>query len=308
MTFDELEKTRVVYKSKVAKIRNWAFAIATIALVLLGFPALRSGSGFAAFAVLFYIFFFIFIVTIIVIAFATRKEAAAYSRAYKAYFVSRSLSATFSNVTYIPNQGMPYEVISRTGMMYMGDRYNSNDFVSGNYKNISFCQADVHIEREDKDSDGDTTYVTTFRGRWMIFDFHRDFAFNLQVAHKNFGSSRAYYGKGQRKFEKIEVESPTFNKKFVIYGQDGFEAFYILDPAFIERIEKLGDECGGRIMLCFINQKLHIALYNGKDAFEPPRYSKPIDEKAEFEKVSHDIKAITNFVDDLNLDKNVFKK
>ena len=40
-----------------------------------------------------------------------------------------------------------------------------------------------------------------------------------------------------------------------------------------------------------------VALDDGKDAFEPPKFTKPIDEKQEMAKVREDIKVITDFVD-----------
>ena len=38
------------------------------------------------------------------------------------------------------------------------------------------------------------------------------------------------------------MESIDFNKKFKIYAEDGFEAFYLLDPSFILKIEKVSAE------------------------------------------------------------------
>ena len=72
-------------------------------------------------------------------------------------------------------------------MMDTGDIYSSNDYVEGKYKGILFRQSDVHIQNESTDSDGNTTYTTVFRGRWMIFDFNKPFKANVEVAQKNFG-------------------------------------------------------------------------------------------------------------------------
>lgn len=53
---------------------------------------------------------------------------------------------------------------------------------------------------------------------------------------------------------------------------------------------------------------LIIALNDGKDSFEPPKASKPIDERAELAKIHADIKIITDFVNQLSLDRKLFKK
>lgn len=117
-----------------------------------------------------------------------------YIKAYKDYFVLKGLKEIFTNLKYDPDSGMPRDTIANTHMMNMGDVYNSNDFVSGKYKNVAFKQADVHIQKEyeSTDSDGHTTteYVTIFRGRWMVFDFNKEFKANVQVAQKGFGNNR----------------------------------------------------------------------------------------------------------------------
>ena len=61
-------------------------------------------------------------------------------------------------------------------------------------------------------------------------------------------------------------------------------------------------------MLCFIDNKLHVALYDNKDMFEPPNPLKTLDEQAEFSKIYQDIRAVTDYVDFLKLDRKLFHK
>ena len=163
------------------------------------------------------------------------------------------------------------------------------------------------IQEEHTDSDGDTYYVTIFKGRWMIFEFPKKFAYRIEVAQKGFPANKVpRNGTNGRKFEKQSIESPTFHKKFKIYADDGFETFYVLDPALIDRIEKLSENINGKLLLCFIDNKLHVGLHNNKDAFEPPSPLKKLDATKENEKITGDLKTITDFVDYLKLDKNIF--
>ena len=244
----------------------------------------------------------------IVAYFATRKDAAAYQKIYKAHFVERALQEVFTDLSYSHEAGMPAEALASTEMISLGDIYTSNDFTSGKYKDTSFRQADVHIQEEHSDSDGDTRYVTIFKGRWIEFEFPKAFNFRLEVAQKWFGATRVPKGKNGRKFEKFQTESPTFNKKFKIYAEDGFEVFYILDPALIDHIENLTNVHKGKFLLCFIEQKLSVAIYDNNDAFEPPNPLKSIDEAKEKAKVTSEIKLITDFVDFLRLDHKLFRK
>lgn len=245
----------------------------------------------------------------IVSYFTTRKDAKTYKNLYKSYFVAKSLSEVFTDVKYNHEMGMPKEVLKSTEMIRTGDIYQSNDYLTAKYHDVALSQADVTIQERHTDSDGNTTYVTIFKGRWVVYEFPKKFDFRLQVVQKWFTASKKASKNPEtgRKFKKISTESPTFNQKFRIYAEDDFEAFYLLDPAFIDHIEQLSNSQKGKIMLCFKDNQLHIAIYDKKDAYEPPSPFKVIDEAKEFAKVKDEIKTITDYVDFLKLDRKLFK-
>lgn len=298
MTFQELENLRIAYHKKSRK-----FLIGG----LIGFGIIFIPSFITAFLVVIFPLFFFAVIFYIFIALAScHKEHAAYISAYKDYFVRTSLEKTFDNITY-HESGSLYA--PSYNFIRSGDHYHSNDYISGTYQGINFSQADVHIEDEYRDSDGHTHTTTVFRGRYMIFDFNRNFEDRMQIVSKKFHVARIKRtGKLFHKTEKHEVESPTFNKNFKIYGEDGAEVFYILDPAFIDRIERLYADLQRPLMIGFDHQQMHIAVDRLADSFEPPRASKPLDETKEVAKITKDIHLITSFVDDLRLHTYSFKK
>ena len=253
--------------------------------------------------------FFLLGATIIVTSLFNRKLRDEYHKAYKGYFIERNLRAVFSNLEYSHELGLPPSFLYNTGMINTGDRYRSNDYVRARFKNVAFCQADVHIEVEDTDSDGDTHYYTIFRGRFMVFEFPKEFNFKLALVGKKFAAFKksGRDKKTGRKLEKFATESPTFNKLIKAYAEDGFEAFYLLDPKIIATIEDITTRYDGRVALFFCNNQLIIGLNNGKDSFEPPRPFRPIDEAKEDAKVASEIKIITDFVDSLSLNRKLFK-
>lgn len=309
MKFEDVENARVRYKDKLTRTSLITVSILFV-LALIVFFAI-TGANFSIVTILPALFMsaiFVFAITAIVVAIATRKEAAEYKKAYKAYFVEQNLAKTFTNLQYQHEAGLNKQTLAATQMINTGDRYSSNDLTMGKYKNVNFTQADAHIEEEYTDSDGDTHYTTIFRGRFMIFEFPKKFNFKLEVVSKFFGVGKVPGRNPQtgRKFEKFEVESIDFNKRFKIYAEDGFETFYLLDPSFILKIEKVSTEYDKKMIFCFVGNKLYVGINEGKDSFEPPRPSKPIDEQLEIEKVSHDIKVITDFVDELRLDRKIF--
>ena len=276
-----------------------------LSLCLLAFILITKNLQLIIFEV--FIIILVLLVTYIIYSIPYSK----YKVIYKKVFVEKALNTVFTNLVYYPELGLDESIIRNTEMMDMGDRYESNDYFSGKYKNISVEQADVEIKelRETKDSDGNTNthYVTIFKGKWMIFDFNKSFKANMQVKTKDFYNSRISNWGKEIKFNKIKLEDEEFNSLFKIYAQDEEEAFYILTPQFMDKIKKVANTVSGSLLFCFIDNKLHIGLNNNNDSFEPRLLSNPSDDEIKNSIIS-DIKEITNFVDQLSLDNDLFKK
>lgn len=296
MSVEELE----ILRKKANKIKQIGTLITVIAIIL-GFILTKS----------FVLIFFVLILGLLITTFLASGPTRKFVLAFKQTFVLKSLQSVFTDLVYKPEKGLPEFIIRDTQMMDMGDRYSSNDYFSGKYKDITVIQSDVHIEEEhtSTDSDGTTTtsWVTIFKGKWMIFDFNKTFKNNIQVCQKGFGNSKLSNWNSEMKYKKVMMEDQQFNKDFVVYSRDEHEAFYILTPALIEKIKNLSNSISGRLLFCFIDNKLHIGLYDGKDSFEP-NIRKKVDEEKIINEINKDIKLITNFVDELNLDNDLFRK
>ncbi len=298
---DKLEEI----KNKIKKRYIMGIAITIVAMILLALIIPN-----------FIIPFIIFIpfIGVLVTVISTSKLNAEYRKIFKSTFVQKALQKKFTDLIYIPNEGIPYQTIASTEMMNMGNRYHSEDYISARYKDIKFEQSDVHIQEEQESTDSDghttTTYVTIFKGRWMIFDFNKIFKANVQIAQKGFGNSRVkrFFGKKEERFKQVMMESESFNKKFKVFAQNEHDAFYIITPFLMERIEKLDEENKGKLLFCFIDNRLHIGIYDNKNSFEPGSVFKKISEEEILTEISKDIELITQFVDELNLNNDLFKK
>ena len=294
MNIEELEKLR-------KKARN-TYIIGALVIIIISIIMFSTFKHIAA-------IFIPAIFGIAILAFFGGKPKDEFTKAYKQVFVLKALSSVFTDLVYEPNRGIASSTISETGMMNMGDRFSSNDFISGKYKNINVMLSDVHIEEEHEttDSDGNTSryWVTIFLGRWMIFDFNKTFKANVQVCEKGFGNSKLGNFFSDSPYKKVEMEDTDFNKTFKTYAQDEHEAFYILTPHLMEKIKKLNDMIKGKILFCFVDNKLHVGLYNNKDSFEHSVFSKK-NEELVIKDISSDIKMITDFVDELSLDNDLF--
>lgn len=299
MTFSDVEKAREAYHKKTKK--GWRYtAIATIIAAALGCIFFPVTGLFSIIPVCFFAFFAL-IIGIIIIALTTREEAEAYRKSYKSYFVEQNLRKIFTNLSYDHQEGLDKSLLRQTGMVNTGDAYVSNDLTVARYRTTKFIQADATIQEAHTDSDGNTTYTIIFRGRFMFFEFPKKFDYKLELIGKKFYSYLIPKkdAKTGRKMQKISTESTDFNRNFKIYGQDGFESFYLLDPAMIDKIDRLAARYGYKVLLGFIDNTLLVALDDGKDSFEPPKANKPIDESAELAKINNDIRVITDFVDEI---------
>jgi len=250
------------------------------------------------------VLFFVMVIAFIIMAIKQRK----YRSLYKDFYVRHSINQVFSDANYNPNKGISFDTIASTKMLNMGDRFESSDYVSGKYKNVPFELSDVHIQEVVVISNGKTTtttYTTIFKGRWMIFDFNKTFKSNIKVAAKNFFGGRSTIFS---KLQRVKMESEEFNKKFYVFGDNEHDVFYILTPQLMEKIEELSDSIGGRVMLCFINSKLHVALNNGRDYFEPNSIFSNKSDDDIVGQINNEIRQITMFIDKLDIDTDIFKE
>ncbi|MDY4237246.1 MAG: DUF3137 domain-containing protein [Bacilli bacterium] len=236
------------------------------------------------------------------------KDIKIFNKEYKNIYVLNFLKQNFENIIYKPEEGITKKEIKKYNTLNLGDKFTSNDYICGTYKNVKFEQSDIHIqekyEEEDKDGNKIITWETTFEGRYMIFDFNKNFKSNVQVISNDFIKRSLPHIKNNK---KVKLEDIEFNKMFKIYSEIEHDAFYILTPHFMEKIKKLYKELDAPIKLTFMENKLHVAVNNGEDSFEY-NVLNPINEEEIEQDIIKDIKLITDFVNELNLDNDLFKK
>lgn len=252
-------------------------------------------------------FFMAIIIPLIIGSFFLNSGRRKIKNAYKNIVVLESLKNTFSDVYYEPNNGINEQILRNTAMIRMGDKYYSNDYISAKYKNIPFIASDILIEDERSDSDGHTYAVTLFKGQWFIFDFNKSFKADLQICEKGFMNNRRRLFSEDR-LKKVELEDINFNKEFNVYAQNELDAFYVLTPNTMEKIKEVENKVTGKLLFCFIDNKLHVGLYNNKDLFEYKNIYKSINLEKEKSNVLQDMKNITEFVDILDLDNDLFRR
>lgn len=309
MTIEELKslQSNIIKKNKkydlIGRIIIGILIVISVFVILIGKIKLYFGL-----TIIFIELIFSMIILTIIKSAVNGEDIKTFYKVFKNIFVLKSLQHFFGNIDYKPEEGFSEEYIETIGMLDTGDRYYSNDYISGSYKNIKFEQSDIHIEEkhEEEDDDGNKREVweTTFMGRLMVFDFNKNFKANIQVVSLGFNANTLPWGKN---FCRVKMEDIEFNKRFVVFAENEHEAFYILTPHFMEKLKETVQKLNCGIMFAFVDNRLHIAINNGEDSFEYNVF-KPINEQEIEENITKDIKIITDFIDELDLDNNLFKK
>ncbi|MBQ6106210.1 MAG: DUF3137 domain-containing protein [Lachnospiraceae bacterium] len=250
------------------------------------------------------------IAVIVAIVLIYKKKVSKYRKEYRSYykdvFVKKMILQAIPDAVYEPYQGFPKAVISGTALMAMGNVYSSEDYIRGTFNGVSFERADVLIQDETTDSEGNTSTTTYLRGRWMIFESNKTFQGDLQIIQKGFNFANRRKGFFTKKADRRHVfktEDESFNKEFQCLCQDEGEAFYLLTPGVMQGLKRLAAAMDGKIMVGFVDNKMHVAVNSKKDSLEPP-WRTITDE--DINEVTREINAITSFVVSMNLDRKIF--
>ena len=239
------------HRQQVCKKANIFIAIG-VSLLIIGIIVI------AAFANPAFVFFVV--AGVIFMAIGSSKKGKL-SAEFKDKFIIDLVKEVYPESTYNPKGGIEIERILEPGLFKRPDRYYLEDYLKASFDNVPFemCDFEFKERRVTTNSKGQTTttYVTYAKGRFMIFDFARDFKQVLKVAEN------AYLGLSTRGLEKVETESLDFNEKFKTFASDPLTAFYVLTPQIQLKILELESKFKGSIYLAYMNGKLYMAVSDG---------------------------------------------
>ena len=214
---------------------------------------------------------------------------------YKETFVKQLLMEHFQDVYYDWRMGFDEMWVKRSGLVRLGNRYHSEDYLCAVWRGVRFEQADVTIQYHT--SSGKSSHTTTyFEGRMFSFDYTRKQTMPVQIHTKDF----RYAGNPENgfKLQKVEMEDVDFNKQFVAAAMSPHDAFYILTPAMMQRLKYLRQNYG-RVTVMVSQQKLYIGLDNRMDSFDA-QTNRAIEYPRERERMEQDVRVIEALIEVLN--------
>ncbi len=234
---------------------------------------------------------FFWLTCIIFLSPESKRAKNAIRSEYKDAFVPGILNENFDNAKFEYWVGLTEMEVMQTSLYKLGNQLESEDLLSGEYKGVSFKQADVHIWKhvETEEENRDIEY---FDGRIIMFDTKSDYSSSVRVISRPRTSGKGDYRLGFDEEHRVNMESMEFNDVFKVYARTGHDAFYILTPEVMERMMAIWKKYGRdeknqyRDMSFHLrDNKFYFAVENGGSAFEPGKF--PIsypDEKAKIEK------------------------
>lgn len=173
------------------------------------------------------------------------------------------------------------------------DRTKFEDHMSGLAHGATFNSIECHLEREDRDSDGDTKWVTVFRGAVMTVEFPRRFAGRTVVLR----DSGLFNSKKKAGMKRVGLVDPKFEKIFEAYGTDQVEARYLLTPDFMQSLVDLETYVNGKkIRFGFLDNILHIVVET-ENRFEAGSMLKSLTDSERTQKILNEIGAVYDVID-----------
>jgi hypothetical protein len=289
---DKYEKFNTAKKSAEQKVAIGGVILAIGAIIAL--ISQESSSGLMGLGIIIAIVGFIFL-AIGGTSFAKIK------RTFKYEVLKKMFEELIPDITYQPESGLSESIVYGTDFLKRADRFHSEDYLQGQIDGVDFISSDVKLEERHVQHTKNGTrvyYVAYFLGRIFRFEFNKEFVGSLQVLEAGSPKSRGY--------NKVQMESIDFNKKFKTYSTEDITAFYILTPDIMEAIQKIERRHPGRLGISFRGDHMYVAINNNKDTFEVQMFRK-IDESM-IEEFKNDLLLIKEFIVTLKLNNNLFKK
>lgn len=283
---EKLRKELNMYKT----VGILTFVVLMLAPMLLG---AFGPSASAQVAGMMPVLFVAMVIFFIIFSSVYSKKNKEFKQLYKSNFVETVLGDFFEQPRYVPENGFSETTVRSFGLTQMGNRFHSEDYLSGYYKGVFFEQSDVRVQYHTSGKNSHTT--TYFEGRMFVFEFPKQNVLPIQV----FSERYMYKGKTGLKMKKIQLESVDFNKRFDVLAADEHSAFYVLTPQLMEKISLLGYRFG-EIALKFENNRLFMGVKCGLGAFDPDM-KQPIEYFKEKEKMKQDIQVILDIIDAMEL-------
>lgn len=224
------------------------------------------------------------------------RKYKSYNALYKDWVIRGVLADVFESLLYEPGKGLTREAIAGTGMVPMGNRFESDDYIRGLYRDVPLYQSDVTVRNVVRRG-RNTREDTYFNGKWMIFELNLPEKELVHIRGKEFlGASKG----SAVNLPKWKTGDPEFDREFLVFSNSEQAVQSLVSTRFMEGVRTLRQANGKRqLLICFYNGSLHVAIDSMNSSLDAPVFQ-AIDESV-WDLARRDVRQITDFVDLLDL-------
>lgn len=237
-----------------------------------------------------------------------------YKSAFKDEVIAPLIESVNPALKYFPQLHIDPIYFTRSRLFNAkADRVRGNDYVTGEIEGTKIQFSDFHAQKRYKDSKGRESYKTIFQGLFIVADFSKHFHGSTQIlpdrAQRSFGDLIGHWlqSKNFARGELVKMDSPEFEKEFVVYSTDQVEARYILSPSLMSRILLYKKRTGEDLLISFTHSSIHLAIAYNKDLFEASLFHSLLDYKIALEYTQTLYLAI-GIVEELKLNQRLWSK
>ena len=237
-----------------------------------------------------------------------------YAKDFKIKVINPLIGAIDPHLLYNPDFMISQYLFERSNLFpHSIDRYSGNDYVKGSIDGVPLEFSDIHAEYQTKDSKGRTQWHTLFRGLFLVAEFNKYFKAKTVIlpdqAQKSFGTLIGGWLQSHNfsRDDLIRLDDPTFEKAFVVYGNDPIEAHYILSSSMMKRILEFQKKVSYPLYISFVQNHIHVGIGTKKDLFEAAIFTSLLDYKQAMEYINT-LRYTIGIIEELKLNEKLWSK
>lgn len=224
-----------------------------------------------------------------------------YAKTYKQVVLPK-IAQLFGNFSYKSKGRISADKMKPSKIFPSFDRYKSEDYFIGTYKGVDIEFSEIHLETESRDSDGNRTYSTVFKGLAILLDMQSKKFYGHTFIDRDKGKITEWFKEKSSKMKRANLVDPEFEKLFDVYTNDQVEARYLIDPVMIERLKGVQDQYDGDAMTAaFYESKMLVLIKSSHNYFEPADLEIPATDPRSILQMKKEIGEILSLIDRLSL-------
>lgn len=240
-----------------------------------------------------------------------RRSADAYVDRFKSSVIGNIVRLIDPSLTYVPDSCVSRDMYNQSGLFPQDwDAYDGDDFVSGRIGATPVEFSEVHTRYDASGENQRRKYRTVFHGLFFACAFNKVFVGRTYVLpdrlEKTFGQFGAVLQRSRSRYgERVKLQDPTFEERFVVYGTDQTVARYVLSTGLMARLTAFRSKARQDIRVAFVDSIMYVAISFRRNLFEPRVWRSLLD-FGEIQTYFENLQLVVGIVEDLNLNTRIW--